>query len=97
MTDVSGHQRQVRVPAARAPLHAALGRGPGLLQEGRQVRVADPGHPRREDRPQHHPARHPALRKLPPRLPRGNLGLGILITCAASILLISVRYCISVL
>ena len=69
---ISGHGSKVRFPSAQRPLLLLVRLGSAALQERRQVRVEDPGHPRGEDHPQHHQPRHPSQRQLSAGLSRGS-------------------------
>ena len=66
---ISGNCSKVWLSSAQRTLLLSLRLGPATLQEGRQVRVADPRHPRREDHPQRHQPRHPGQCQLSARLP----------------------------
>ena len=68
-TTYLGDNGEVWVSSVHCGVQPPLGSRPGPLQEGGQVPVEDPRHPRGEDHPQHHQPQHTRLSQLPARLP----------------------------
>ena len=64
-----GDNGEVWVSSVHSGVQPPLGSRPGPVQEGGQVPVEDPRHPRGEDHPQHHQPQHTRLSQLPARLP----------------------------
>ena len=67
---VAGYGCEIRIPTIRS-VQSALRHGAGPVQEGGPVSVADPGHTRGKDHPQHHQAGHPRQPGLPAGLSGG--------------------------